>query len=100
MTLTGSLLSTSISIAAYLSCETIFSLTIGSGQQYRSYHMINAMMCGQVIVMGLASLTSPSICAILGLLAGVVYSISQRIYSRYKILTNETSIIFGIMTVA
>lgn len=57
MTLAGSLLSSSVSLLAYLLCEKLFALTVGTGSQYRSYHMINAMISGLVIVMGLSSVT-------------------------------------------
>lgn len=100
MTLAGSLLSSSISLLVYLLCEKLFSLTVGTGTQYRSYHMINAMISGLVIVMGLSSITEPLICSIMGVIAGIFYSVFYRIYSRNKILNTEFSIIFGIMTVA
>jgi hypothetical protein len=73
-------------LAAYLVIEALFSLTIGTGNQYRAYHMVNALLSGQVFVQGLASLTSPLICGLNGLLAGLLYSVFQRIYARYRVL--------------
>lgn len=96
--LTGSLLSSSTSLAAYLICETLFALTIGQGSQYRCHHMVNSLLSGLVIVTGLSALTEPLICVLLGAIGGVVYCFTQRIFSRYKVINGEMSIVFGVMT--
>jgi hypothetical protein len=50
MTQTGCYLASSMALAFYLLCESLLTLTVGTGTHFRSYHMVNAILCGLVIV--------------------------------------------------
>ncbi len=56
-------------------------------------------MSGAVVVSTISNYAEPHICILMGAVGGVVFSILSRIYSRFKVLTGQHSIIFGAMTI-
>jgi len=84
---------------AYLFCETLLNFTTDHGNQYRCFHFMNALISGLVFSTGLSGLTDPYVCLLVGSVAGVTYSITQRVISRYNIINGEISIMFGLISI-
>lgn len=62
--------------------------------------MTSALLSGCIIVNGLSSVADPLFCMLIGIMSGILYTVSARFLSKNsKVIQNDYVVIYGVMTV-